>query len=79
VTEAEIYQILSGIFEDVFLRPVALNPRLRAADVDGWDSFRQVEILIGVEERFGTRLSSREIDSLKDVGDLITVLALRLC
>ena len=70
--EGEIYQALTEIFGDLFLRDdLVLSPELSADDVCGWDSIKQVEILIATEERFGIRFSTREIDSLKCVGDLV--------
>jgi acyl carrier protein len=56
---------------DVFRREVALSPGLTARNVDGWDSFKQIEIIIAVEERFAVRLTTRELDSLQSVGDLV--------
>ncbi len=51
-----------------------LTPELTAQDVPGWDSFKQVEILIAAEERFGVKLQTREIDKLRNVGDFVTIL-----
>jgi acyl carrier protein len=38
--------------------------------VPGWDSFNHLNIVAGAEERFGVRLGTREIDGLRNVGDL---------
>ena len=77
-TEPEIYQGLSEIFQDVFLREVPLHAELTARDVAGWDSFKQIEIVMAVEERFAIRLTTRELDSLQCVGDLVRVVATKL-
>jgi len=77
-TEPEIYQALSEIFHDVFQREVPLRPELTARDVEGWDSFKQIEIVMAVEERFAIRLTTRELDSLQSVGDLVRVVAAKL-
>jgi acyl carrier protein len=64
-TEAEIYGALTGIFHDVFMRDdLVLRPETTAKDVQGWDSFKQIEIVMATEDRFGVKLSSRELDSL---------------
>jgi acyl carrier protein len=74
--QAPIYEALTEIFNDVFMRDdMILTPALSAKDVPGWDSFKQIEIIISVEERFGIKLNTREIDSLKNVGDLANVIA----
>jgi acyl carrier protein len=73
--QAQIYAELKIIFDDVFMREdIQLNPTLSAKDVDDWDSMRQVEILMASEERFGVKFSTREIDSLKQVGDLVSLI-----
>jgi acyl carrier protein len=78
MTEAEIYAALTIIFNDVFLRDdLVLTPTLSADDVPGWDSFKQIEILIASEQQFGIKLSTREIDGLTNVGDLVSAVAAR--
>ncbi len=73
--QARIYDALTEIFNDVFMRDdMKLTPELSAKDVDGWDSFKQIEIMVSVEERFGIKLNTREIDGLKNVGDLADVI-----
>jgi acyl carrier protein len=75
VTDAEIYGALTEIFHEVFMRDdIALKPELTAKDVSGWDSFKQIEIIISSEERFGVKFNTKELDSLQSVGDLVTVI-----
>jgi len=74
--QAKIYADLTEIFNDVFMRDdMSLTPELSASDVAGWDSFKQIEIMVSVEERFGIKLNTREIDGLRNVGDLAQVIA----
>lgn len=75
-TEPEIYSALTEIFHDVFMRDdLALKAELSAKDVQGWDSFKQIEIIMATEERFGMKFTTRELDSLQCVGDLAKVVA----
>jgi acyl carrier protein len=74
--QSAIYAALTEIFNDVFMTDdMKLTPALTAKDVAGWDSFKQIEIMVSVEERFGIKLNTREIDGLKSVGDLADVIA----
>jgi acyl carrier protein len=76
MTEAEIQIVLTDIFNDVFMKDdMKLTAALSAKDVAGWDSFKQIEIMVSVEERFGFKLNTKEIDSLRNVGDLLAVIA----
>jgi acyl carrier protein len=76
MSEAEIYAALEEIFHDVFMQDdIKLAPQLTAKDVPGWDSFKQIEIIIAVESQYHIKFSTRELDSLLSVGDLVRVIA----
>jgi acyl carrier protein len=71
-----IYDVLTDIFRKVFDRgDMIITPELTAMDVPGWNSFRQIEIIIEIEERYGIRLESEDVDHLENVGDLADVIA----
>jgi acyl carrier protein len=76
MTEPEIYEALTTIVHDVFLRDdLVLTPGLSAKDVPDWDSFKQIEMIIAVEEHFGIKFRTRELDSLNNIGDLVHLIA----
>ncbi len=54
---------------------LALSPETTAKDVPGWDSFKMVEIIVTVEERFGVQITSRDVDRLRNLGDLVTMIS----
>ena len=73
-TDAEIYAGLTEVFHEVFGDDgITLTPQTTAKDVADWDSVRMVTIILGVEQRFGVKLRSREVDGLKNVGDMATL------
>jgi acyl carrier protein len=74
----EIHAALTEIFHAVFGRDdLTLTPALTAKDVPGWDSFKQVDIILAIEERYSIQLNSQEMDSLGNVGDLLNVVTLK--
>ena len=76
--EPAIYAALAEIFRDLFGRgDLVLTPQLTATDVPGWDSFRQIEIIMASEERFGIKFTTRELDNLDSLGRLVAVIAAR--
>jgi acyl carrier protein len=76
MTEPQIYEALTTIFRDVFLRDdIALSAGLSAKDVPDWDSFKQIEIIIAVESQFDIKFGTREMDALNNVGDLVRLIA----
>ena len=76
MAEAEIYAALEEIFHDVFMRDdIKLKPETTAKDVAGWDSFKQIEIILAVESQYHIKFNTRELDSLQSVGDLVRTIA----
>jgi len=70
---------LSEIFSIQFKRPgLELTGDMKTGDLEGWDSFRNVEILMACESHWNIRFSSREIDRIRTVGDLAACIAARI-
>lgn len=42
--------------------------------VEGWDSLQQVNLVLDLEERFGTHFESEEIAKLKTVRNIVRLL-----
>ena len=75
-TETEIYAALKEVFDDVFMRDdIELTPTLTAKQVQGWDSFKQIEIIMASEEKWKIKFNTRELDALLSVGDLLAMIA----
>jgi acyl carrier protein len=75
----EIYTSLTEIFRDVFMRDdMVITPALTAKDVPGWDSFKQIEIIIAVEEKYRIKFHTKELDSLNNVGDVANFIEAKL-
>lgn len=76
MSETEIYEKLTPVFRDVFddedLTPTA---EMSADDVEEWDSLSHIRLILSVEKAFGIRLSTVEVGGLKQVGDLVRVIA----
>ena len=71
-TDADIDQGLTEVFHDASGDETpTLAPELSAGRVKGRDSIRTINIIPGVEERLGVKLRSREVDQLRNVGDLV--------
>jgi acyl carrier protein len=72
--QARILEELTILFRDIFAQEdLVVTPATTAADVPGWDSMKQIEIVIAAEEKYGIRLKAREVDAMRSVGDLISL------
>ena len=76
MSDEAILETVTELLREVFDDPVLhVTKQTSAKDVPGWDSMKQVMILLAVEEKFDIQLSTREMDRLRDVGDLVAAIA----
>jgi acyl carrier protein len=63
------------IFVDVLgEKSCTITEKTRASDVEGWDSFAHITIVVAVEEKYGVAFTTEELGQMTCVGDFITVL-----
>ena len=75
---ADIYAAIDTIMRDLLLREnLDLRPETTAKDVPGWDSITHINLMVAVEERFGVRIASQEIEKIATVGDLVAIIESR--
>jgi acyl carrier protein len=75
MSEADVYDGLTQIFRDLFAdESITLHASMTAADVDGWDSFNNLNIIAAAEERFSVKVRAREIEKLDNVGSLVRLI-----
>ncbi|AXT59938.1 acyl carrier protein [Aquimarina sp. AD10] len=51
-----------------------MHDELTAKDVDGWDSLSHMMIITKIEEHFNIRFKLRDLNKLKNMGSLISVI-----
>lgn len=56
------------IFEDDTLD---ISELTTASDIEGWDSFEQINVLTAVEEIYGIQFEVSRARTLKNIGELI--------
>jgi acyl carrier protein len=71
----EVKSRLTDIFREVFNEPtLVLNDNLTAEDVEAWDSLSHINMIVSVEKAFGVKFTTRDVRSLKKVGDLVALI-----
>jgi len=68
----KIQEIIS---ETLGLEGLELSEATTASEVKGWDSFAHINIITGIEKHYGLRFRLGELDQLKNVGDMISLVA----
>jgi acyl carrier protein len=56
---------------------IEVTPTLTAKDVDGWDSLNHIRLILTVEKAFNVKVSTSEIGSMENVGDLVKLIKAR--
>lgn len=73
--------VLSGIqtvCREVFENPsLVITPETTADDVPNWDSLNHLNIVASVEQRFGVRFRTSEVEKLRNVGDFVSMVLAR--
>jgi len=71
----DIYAQLTELFRELFATDeLVLTPETSAKDIEGWDSFNHLSVIVAVETRFKLKMKAKEIDGLKNIGDLVAVI-----
>ena len=72
----QITERLTGTFRDVFDDPnLVIQRGTTAEDVEDWDSLTHINLMVAVEREFKIKLTTAEVTGMKDVGDLIDLIA----
>lgn len=74
----EIYERLNDIFRDVFDDDgLSVTPATTAADIEDWDSLSHITLMAAVEDEFRMKFSMKEVVEMKNVGEMVTIIAAR--
>jgi acyl carrier protein len=75
----EIKGALNDVFRDVFDdESISVTEQTTARDVQGWDSLTHINLVVATEKRFGVKFTTREVQGLANVGELIELIAKKL-
>ncbi len=79
MTDVEIDSTLNDVFRQVLEDDsIELTPLTTAEDVDGWDSMNHIFIVVELEKRFGVKFQAAEMEELKNVGELKSLIVQKL-
>lgn len=68
----EILNKINEIFVEILDNDeVNIEETTTAADIEGWDSLTNIQIIIDIEKKFKVRFSSIEIKSWNTIGEMI--------
>jgi acyl carrier protein len=72
LSQGEILTSTTEIMRDVFdLDDLDVTLETTAEDIEEWDSLSHIRLIVAVERKFGFKFKNSEIESLKNVGELV--------
>ena len=75
MTREEVYQRLNAVFRDILDdESIELYDDTVADDVEGWDSFEHINLIVVVEEEFGFKIPMGKVVSMKNVGEMVDII-----
>lgn len=75
----DILEQISQVFADTLDEDtLTLTESSTADDVEGWDSLMHVQLVVAVEKKFKVRFTAKEIQSWKNIGEMIDSISSKL-
>lgn len=79
MSKEEVLSRVNEIFKDAFDREdLCIGYETTAADVEGWDSLMQMNLIEMIEDDFDIRFSMEEVINMQNVGAMLDVIMTKL-
>ena len=75
MTREEAYERLTKVFRNVFDdETIVLKDSTTADDIEDWDSFEHINLVVAVEDEFSFKIPMGKVVSMKDVGEMVDLI-----
>ena len=71
----QVQEIFRDIFDDPFL---SINSETNSGEIPDWDSLAHISLITSIERQFKIRFALGELQSLKNVGEMISIIEKKL-
>ena len=72
------FEKLNEIFQDIFDDDsLVITETTTANDVEDWDSIEHINLIDAVEKEFGMKFKMQEVSGMKNVGEMVQIIAER--
>jgi len=79
VKRTEILAKVAETIASVLDQPnLVVTMRTTAEDIEGWDSFNHVNIVVAIESQFGINFNAAEVEELRAVGEFVNLIEKKL-
>lgn len=75
MSREEVYERLVKVFREVFDdEAIELKDETVADDIDGWDSFEHINLVIAVQDEFDFKIPLGKIVTMHNVGEMVDII-----
>ncbi len=75
----EVKQQLQEVFQEIFDDDtLVISEETTAEDIEDWDSFAQIGLIMEIEKRFQLKFQLGEVSELKNVGDMLVLISKKI-
>ena len=79
MNRAEILSKVAASIASILDQPnLVVTMRTTAEDIEGWDSFNHVNIVVAIESQFGIKFKPAEVEELRAVGEFVNLIEKKL-
>lgn len=71
----DVYKRLVLVFREVFDdASIEINDETTSNDIEDWDSFEHINLIVAVEEEFGFKIPMGKVVTMKNVGEMVDII-----
>lgn len=75
MTREEAFERLTNVFREVFDDDsIEIFDATVADDIEDWDSFEHINLIVAVEEEFGFKIPMGKAVTMKNVGEMVDII-----
>ncbi len=75
MTREEVFERLNKVFQEVFDdETIEVNEDTTSEDIDDWDSFEHINLIVAVEEEFSIKIPMGKVVTMKNVGEMADII-----
>ena len=75
MSREEIFEKLNEVFREVFDDDeLVISDSTNSDEIEDWDSLEHISLIVSMEKEFSMKFDIKEINTLKDVGEMIDLI-----
>ena len=75
MTREEVFERLNKVFQEGFDdETIEVNDDTTSEDIDDWDSFEHINLIVAVEEEFSIKIPMGKVVTMKNVGEMADII-----